>query len=65
MGERPVVTLWREATFPPGRKDPTCRRRLHDCTERPSGTALHPSPPSPGLVAIGWKGMAERRKLYK
>ena len=63
-GGAPVATLWREATFPPVRKDPTCRRQLQGCTERPTGTALHPTPPSPGLVAIGWKGMAERRKFH-
>lgn len=41
--------------FPPVCKDPTCRRQLQGCTERPTGTALHPTPPSPRLVAIGWK----------
>ena len=46
-------SLPKDPPFPPVRKDPTWRQRLQGCTERPTGTALHPTLPSSRLVAIG------------
>lgn len=57
------ISLAKDHPFPPVRKAPTCRRRLQGYTERSSWTALHPTPPSPRPVAIGWKGNAKENDL--